>query len=124
MRLTVEQKWQATLRWLRRNFPLPSPVDVRSIEMKDHGEASYDSGRKLFSIRINKKKSLSSRIDTVIHEWAHALSWFGSESEIEDHSSEFGIVWAKIYRNWLEWDYGRAKKKIFIPLRNQTEFDF
>ncbi len=126
MRLTKEQKWQATLRWLRRNFPTQGPIKVQSsIQIKDCGETAYSPHFKSFKIRVRKGQSLTSKIDTLLHEWAHALTWFGFESEIEDHSSEHGMAQSKLYRTFLEWDYGRAiKKRAVSPLSGQREFDF
>ena len=108
--MNTAQKWQKTLAWLRRNFPPPYPVIVRSIPIrKFHGDTAYeDSG--WFRMRINRKKSFNLRIDTIIHEWAHVLTWFGAEVH-EDHSAEWGMAYARIYRTFIEWNYGKGPEE-------------
>ena len=106
MKLTTAQKWLRTIAWLRRNFPADSPVCVASAPLKGvHGCTSLKTG--YYQIKINKRKSFSLRIDTLIHEWAHCITWLGAEADIEDHSSEWGLAYAKIYRTHIEWNYGK-----------------
>jgi len=107
MKLTTTQKWRKTLGWLRRNFPTQFPVTVRSVQMKDDGETSEYKGPQ-FIILINRNKSLAVRIDSILHEWAHVLTWFGA-GHYEEHPDEFGLCWAKIYRTFIEWNYGRER---------------
>lgn len=116
MKLTIAQKWLRTIAWLRRNFPGQHSVYIRSTPirkyhggrvMKIHGYAEYSKSQ--FNIRIESKSSFLLRIDTLIHEWAHVLTWFGAETDIEDHSSEWGIQYAKIYRTFIEWNFGREE---------------
>ena len=115
MQLTTAQKWLRTIAWLRRNFPAQVTVHVQSkLLKKDQGETEYisDGSHKdgeWFNIKINRKQSFLSRIDTLIHEWAHCLTWFGAET-YEDHSSEWGIALAKIYRTFIEWNYGQENR--------------
>lgn len=126
MKLTTEQKWQRTIRWLKRNFPAPEgyPVFVCTVQMKDNGETEFVNYLGIFNMHI-RRSTFTTKIDTLLHEWAHILTWFGAETEIEDHSGEFGEAWAKIYRTFLEWDYGKAeKKRADGPLSGQREFDF
>ena len=108
VKLTTAQKWLRTIIWLRRNFPAQRRVVIRSMrKMKWQGEALLHG--KLFSIEVNKEQSFNLRIDALIHEWAHILTWFGESFQAEEHSAEWGIAYAKIYRTWLEWNYGCAK---------------
>lgn len=107
MSMTTAQKWRKMIAWLRRNFPLQSHVNVRSIPIKELcGYTQTELG--YFSIRVNRNQSFQLRIDTLIHEWAHALTWWGAETD-EPHSSEWGLAYAKIYRTFDEWDYGREQ---------------
>jgi len=110
MKLTAGQKWLRIIAWLRRNFPASSPVYVQSIPMKGmHGcttsEAEY------FQISIHRNQSIALRIETLIHEWAHVLSWFGAETHLDDHSAEWGLAYARIYRTFVEWNYGMELKQ-------------
>lgn len=108
-KLTQSQKWQRTIAWLRREFPTTHPVMVRSIR---HGmndlfglTGLWD---KQFYIKINRRKAFDARVETLLHEWAHARTWFGAEAN-EDHSAEWGMAYANIYRKFFEWSFGREK---------------
>lgn len=108
MKLSTAQKWLRTLAWLRRVFPARFPVAVRSQEMKkNNGETEEFSGPR-FIIRINRRTSHTIRIDTILHEWAHLLTWYGA-GHYEKHPDEFGLQWGKIYNAFDKWDYGRKK---------------
>jgi len=104
--MTSQQKWLATLRWLRRNFPVEFPVSVRSCDMKDCGDTTFSDKTQDFKVRIRGNQSLSLKLDTVLHEWAHVITWFGAEFQTEAHGGEWGIAYARIYRTFLDWDYG------------------
>ena len=109
VKLTTAQKWLRTIAWLRRNFPAIHPISVRSVILKkDQGETEFTG--KYFWIRVHPKLPFLSRMDALLHEWAHCLTWFGPETD-EDHSAEWGIAYARIYRIHVEWNYGREKKE-------------
>ncbi len=73
---------------------------------------------------MNRSHSLDLKLDTLLHEYAHVLSWFGAEFETEEHGSEWGIAYAKLYRTFIEWNYGRNEIKQDGPLSGQQSFDF
>ena len=112
MKLTTAQKWLRTIAWLRRNFPARYNIHIYSKPLKKlQGYTEYISDGshrdgEWFNIRIDRKQCFLLRIDTLIHEWAHCLTWFGAETN-EDHSSEWGLAYAKLYRTFVEWNYGR-----------------
>lgn len=109
MKLTTAQKWLRTIAWLRRNFPAESPVRVLSIPIKKlSGYTQPEIG--YFQIVIDRKQCFGLRVDALIHEWAHALTWFGAETHIEDHSGEWGLAYARILRTFYEWNFGREGK--------------
>lgn len=111
MSLTTAQKWRKIIAWLRRNFPAQYPVYVKSIPMKKlHGlEELFYRPKKYFRILISRNESFELRADALLHGWAHFLTWFGAETH-EEHSSEWGIAYAKILRTFEEWNYGRCAK--------------
>lgn len=105
MKLSTAQKWLRMLAWLHRNFPAQYAISVRSKPMKKfHGYTEYTGA--WFHVKINRKQSHDLRIDALIHEWAHCLSWFGAE-QTEEHSAEWGLAYARIYRAFIKWNYGR-----------------
>jgi len=104
MKLSADSKWRKTLAWVRREFPVGKPVRIRQVKSdKLQGWVEYANGR--FDVRI-RKQCLSLRLDTLLHEWAHLLTWFGNDDD--QHGSEWGLMYAKLYRSWLTWNYGRG----------------
>lgn len=114
MRLTGRQKWLRAIAWLRREFPTRYPIAIHSVPIKreanerDACDGDTDFIRGSFIIRINSRKWFNTRMDTILHEWAHAITWFGA-GHYEEHPDEWGLAYAKIYRAWDAWDYGRKE---------------
>ncbi len=104
--MTNNQKWLRTLRWLRHEFPPQRKSVVRSVKIDRTTCGFICLHRDGFFIYVNKSLPNFVKLDTVIHEWAHALTWFGADQE-EDHSDEWGLTYAKIYRAWIAWDFSR-----------------
>ncbi len=100
--LTNETKWRKVLNWLRREFPLRK-VRVRRMDIQHQGECDLLNSR--FEIIIQKKQCFNLRLDALLHEWAHALTWHGNDSD--DHGSEWGLAYARLYRAYLVWGYGQ-----------------
>lgn len=110
MNREYEQKWKRTVEWLRLQFPAAYPVAVRRLDLakaKIDGDCSFNDAR--FRIRIEKNQVFSPMMDALIHEWAHAISWLGPPG-IEDHSSEWGVAYARIYSAFEKWNYGKGNK--------------
>ncbi len=120
VRLSAATKWRRTIAWLRRNFDPHYEIRVRSVVMKDYGDTDFCMKTLRFFVRIKKGQPLGVKLDSLQHEWAHALTWEGADTYIEEHSPEWGVAYAKIYRTFLQWDYGRSNG----PLLGQREFSF
>lgn len=91
-------------------LPPQRPVVVlagRQLSGKD-GDCCVD-GRN-FRIRVSKELPMSQAIDTLLHEWAHALSWdacvgkVANSRSISDyefewlaHGPKWGIAYSKVY---------------------------
>lgn len=103
--MTADTKFRKTLSWLRRNFPPPRPVAVRRKELrcKSLAETSL-SGQRLVVV-IKRRQSWRLQADCLLHEWAHVLTWHGNDKD--DHGEEWGLQYARIYREWVAWNYGR-----------------
>jgi Zn-dependent peptidase ImmA (M78 family) len=92
---------------LKKKFPSDKPIRVKRCLMPfDKGlkpryriNGDCFKGENEYIIRINKEDSLNIQKDTLIHEWAHALS-FPKEGE-DDHSDKWGISYATVYRYCL-----------------------
>ena len=109
--LSVNQKFRLILRLLRADFPANMPIKVRRltsevIKRKVFGWCSLvnsdgPKAKKYFLITVNKSFSWAQQFDTILHEWAHALTW----NEVEqgkDHSDLFARAYGKLYRVYIE----------------------
>lgn len=109
--MTINQKWRKLLAWLHRNFGLECACHVRTATLKDFCGYTSFCKPKGFTIKIHRNQCFQLRVDTLIHEWAHALTWFGAETKNEDHSAEWAIQYAKVYRTFIEWNWGKETSK-------------
>ena len=112
-------------KWLRKTFPTPHPVTVRWATKLDNDWEDEDlmterekAGgiygmcflkKRRFCIVLSKKRcqTISDTIDTLLHEWAHAVTWRVSKMEyvrLSCHDDEFFLQWGRIYRRYLEGD--------------------
>ena len=101
--MLIDQKWRKLTGRLRREFPCRRRIEVRRVSGKNlrglHGECLYQNGR--FLIRINKNQSFALAVDSLLHEWAHVLTFHGNDTD--DHGEEWGLAYARLYRAYLEW---------------------
>jgi hypothetical protein len=107
--MTDDHKWRKTVAWLKRNFPAKVPVHVRRCALSVCGHTfGWTDTKSCAQLTIKVRKGMCPRcqIDTLLHEWAHALTWFGADAEYEDHGPEWGVAYARIYRLFCEWNYG------------------
>lgn len=87
---------------LKRDFPLDRPVSVRT-----YANLKCSEGQRMFGLcSLNSAGFLikishaddAVAVDTLLHEWAHALLWEIDQS----HNRRFWDQYAKIYRFYLE----------------------
>jgi hypothetical protein len=91
--------------WLRKNFPTPYPVVVHVEKISDnvYGECYKWTGN--VTIRINKNIPKAEQLHSLIHEWAHAMTWPNRKLEKSgrpEHPDEWGLAYAKIYRQCFD----------------------
>lgn len=99
--MLLKTKWRKVTNWLRREFPV-GKVRVRQIDMENQAECEFVNH--CFEITIQKKQCFSLRLDALLHEWAHARTWYGNDTDA--HGSEWGLAYAMLYRAFLVWNYG------------------
>lgn len=114
--LTVDQKFRLILRLLRKDFPAEYPVRVRreensSLKQKGYKDPPYGwcwlsnenkpKSERYFSITINKNVSWRQQFETILHEWAHALTW-NLLVEGKDHGDLFHRAYGNLYRRYIE----------------------
>ena len=91
-------------RWLVATHPTPYPTRLRLVRGKkrrsDQGVTTLS--RRCLYIQIDIKYPLYSCIDTIIHEYAHAISWkhVSMEAHTPDHSDEWGLAMARLCRDF------------------------
>lgn len=89
--------------WLRVEHSAKYPVDLRVERLtppgksKEYGDCNRIGRR--FLIRIDPRADWSTSLDTLFHEWAHALTWWVEGSH---HSDEWGLAYARIYRDFYD----------------------
>lgn len=103
--IPMRKRLKQTEVWLRKNFPTPYPVTVRIIKFQDDACGECYRLNKNIVIRINKETPRHEQISSLIHEWAHAMTWPNSRLEkinALEHPDEWGLDYAKIYRGWFD----------------------
>ena len=82
---------------LKQTMPIThNRLVVRRCSMRDYGRTTL-SGRGTITITVNKQLSHIMQLDTLAHEWAHAVL-FDTNSADEQHGSDWGRCYAKAYR--------------------------
>jgi len=103
-------------RWLAVTFPTPYPTTVRCVKkiaappgvkgverrIGCQGE-TYQDGRKII-IRIAVRRGIPrmSTVDTLLHEWAHALLADQEQEAIGGHDVAWGKAFGKIYHRYID----------------------
>lgn len=99
-------------KWLRRNFPLKYPLRILRVQHKtivdnDGGtyEAEYDGYYILHKdnthkILLDKELKEKKLIETLLHEYAHAIQADNGGMNGAPHDDEFQNIHKKILRKW------------------------
>lgn len=110
MKKSAQLAWRRALRALRAECPPLLPVKVRLLPgpCPDFGWTTLSSdgaqfnivvARKLRSGRETHECSKYELVDTLMHEWAHALTWNGLlDGDLETHTPEWGVAFARCYQ--------------------------
>ena len=92
--------YKRAVKLLSEKCPPPRlPVKVRRVRLKRGIDGDCEKCVGHYYIRINRNLSESEAIDTLIHEWAHALSW---SIRGDDHCDEWGKAYSRVYRVFLK----------------------
>jgi hypothetical protein len=95
--------WRDALEDLRTECPVQLPVKVsrRALPTTLHGKCTLiepPGGQPYFSIVVEKTLHIDWQLEILMHEWAHALSWFAPPQSNTDHPDEWGLCFARCYR--------------------------
>lgn len=94
-------RFHARIRELRARVPARYPVHVRRMATTEGAVADctlVHRPRKHFLIRISPTACQQCLTDSLVHEWAHALSWSDSHPCLTDHDEVYGVAWSRVYR--------------------------
>lgn len=89
---------------LRKKFPTREPVVLRFDSLREKSCIGYcesDAGGHVITIDDGLRGPLTFFLDTLIHEYAHALQWEGPERNRVDHDAAWGIIYARL----VQWAY-------------------
>ena len=117
--------WRYKIRQLRKHFSPGVPVEVKSVPLKGPQADCFGViklGRLVkIIIRINVNNVWASKVDSLMHEWAHAMEWEANwtvDGPKKDHGETWGVWYAKIYQHLVDkcWDDMKERK---LLSRNQ-----
>lgn len=116
-KLKEDQKIRALFKIFKKYIPLPRPVKliIRKLAFDDGMCGWAGDGRKGFVISVNKELCYNCKVDTIVHEYAHAITMAnGQHDENEDHDKKWGEAYAETYRCFLtHWpEYGKKPRLI------------
>lgn len=110
--LGVDQQFRLLLRLLREKYSPELPVKVRRVPLPATGpkacqglcgiaNSDKSKSKQYFVIWIRKSDPWATQRDTLIHEWAHALTWF-QLPDGKDHGDVFARKYGVLYREFVE----------------------
>lgn len=117
----VRQGWRNAIRSLREECPLLLPVRIvldrrlpppgRDGRLIAWANTTRDESgfRIVVRTRVRERGSREARrlhrselIESLVHEWAHCLTWTSDQSTLEDHGPAWGVAYAACYRTVIE----------------------
>lgn len=121
--------WRYYIRQLKEFFPVGVPVKVETRPMKGCC-GSCDSIVKLgrlvsIIILIDNNKPWVIRVETLIHEWAHAMEWpsAGWDNTLKRvHNETWGVWYSKIYQHLNDRCWEDMGKRGLLTKRQKKMF--
>ena len=106
----VKSSLRRWTRALRRDCPPIHPVRVQRITHDTSwGDCDLNqtaSGCWLFRITLDKRLYDAGLYHTLLHEWAHALSWQSDHPNFPEHGPEWAIAFGRCY-DAMEREYAK-----------------
>ncbi len=102
-----KKRWDALLKILRKRCPINKRVIVLRRDEIFYNEerlgGSCSKNKTGYTIKIKTLQPWQSQIDTLIHEWAHALNFQQNKKYDITHGEEWGKCFSKAYAAYEEW---------------------
>lgn len=134
MKTPLRKRLQQMAEWLRANHPTPYPVVVRwtpkiasdpsdPAELRkigDFAECYWSKGRVIIRLSSRRCRSFHVASDTLLHEWAHAMTMPNSRLERHParshshHGDDWALAFGRCYRSWVDEGGSDASKKIRV----------
>ena len=91
-----DRRFRDLCRFLRAEFPPQYSIRVWRTDLRgSHGIANYHNKR--FTIKVQKTDAWTIQFDTILHEWAHCLTWHNADTKKQDHSVSWARAFARLY---------------------------
>ena len=93
------RSFKECLKILKKKLPPAYPVTIKYVDIGDFGVAELK--KKRFILYINPMQCEDLAIETLLHEWAHLISWAVGNNWYkwgEYHGPEWGIAFSRIYQ--------------------------
>lgn len=90
--------------WAQSRFPTPHPTSLRFVREAQCPDASgyVELHRRKLRITLLQTAPLYHMQEILFHELAHAISWGHHKMPTPDHSPEWGIALASVYRAFYD----------------------
>ncbi len=99
------KKFDRVLRQLRKECPLKAPMKVKTRDLsKDklcgccYAYLTPKGKIDHFVIEIDRNMVLLTAVDTLLHEWAHAMDKEANGIPVEPHRNTWGEMYARVWR--------------------------
>jgi hypothetical protein len=81
---------------LKKHLPLKHKVVYRTKRFHNCGECSFNERTKVLTLVIDNQAELQTQIDTMLHEYAHAIR-MDQNSDNLDHGDDWGVEYSKVW---------------------------
>ena len=102
------KKFDRVLRQLREECPIKTPIKVQTKDLSKEklcgcciAYLSEKGKIEKFVIEIDRNMPVPTAIDTLLHEWAHAMDKEANGIPLEPHRNSWGECYAKTWRVYL-----------------------
>ena len=99
-------RWHQIHRWLQAEFPTARPTILKVMAMPRGERGDCTRYGQDLVIRMSPRLPWEYGNEILFHEYAHAMTWplAKIEHEVLDHSDEWGLAYARLYRAFEEDD--------------------
>jgi hypothetical protein len=97
--MSKDAEWHAVVARLRKAFPTKRRLIIRRVYMQAFGCTNLTDDEQTITITIRATDSIETQIDTLVHEYAHALEY----DKWGNHSDRWGKLHAAVYSEYVSY---------------------